>query len=111
MVAACLPGERHEWGLLVTLTEMDERGWRLHYLGPDLPVADALEAAWRLRPSIIALSASHHSVIESAMSELSGLPSKLPPGVIPVIGGSGSEPHARVLRAFGYRIGPEAFAA
>jgi DNA-binding transcriptional MerR regulator len=110
-VAACLPGERHEWGILVALTEMQQRGWRLHYLGPDLPVEDAVEATWRIRPRVLAFTASHHSIIESAMSHLSALPGKLPPGVVPAIGGSGSEPHARVLRAIGYRIGTEAFAA
>ncbi|MEO8226928.1 MAG: MerR family transcriptional regulator [Gemmatimonadota bacterium] len=110
-VAACLPGERHEWGILVTLADLQQRGWRLHYLGADLPVQDALEASWRLRPRVLALSASHHSVVESAMGHLSALPGKLPPGVIPAIGGSGAEPHARLLRAFGYRIGLEAFSA
>jgi hypothetical protein len=38
-------------GLLGTLTLVQEQGWRIHYLdlGPDLPVEEVLEAAWRLR--------------------------------------------------------------
>lgn len=110
-VAACLPGERHEWGILTALTAAQEQGWRLHYLGPDLPLEDAIEAAWRLRPSVVALSGSHHGVIESALTGLGALPGKLPPNVAPAIGGSGVEPHRRLLKAFGYRLGDEAFAA
>ena len=37
LLAAGLPGERHEWGLLATLALAQADGWRVHYLGPDLP--------------------------------------------------------------------------
>ena len=35
-LAACIPGERHEWGFLASLTGVHELGWQVHYLGPDL---------------------------------------------------------------------------
>ena len=46
VVGACLPGERHEWGVLATLAIAQEGGWRIHYLGADLPVEELVQAAW-----------------------------------------------------------------
>ena len=108
-VCACLAGERHEWGLLGTLTLVQEQGWRIHYLGPDLPVDEILEAAWRLRPQAVALSTSFPDNCESQLPALAELPSRLPPGTVPVIGGGGAEPHATALRHFGFRVGLDAF--
>ena len=71
-VCACLSGERHEWGLLGTLTLVQEQGWRIHYLGPDLPVEELLEAAWRLRPQVVALSTSFPDNCESQLHGAGG---------------------------------------
>ncbi|HET7600504.1 MAG TPA: MerR family transcriptional regulator, partial [Gemmatimonadales bacterium] len=96
-LGACLPGERHEWGLLTALTVAQERGWRVHYLGPDLPLADVVEAAWTLGPRLIALSGSAPAVVEASLPSLAALPGRLPPGTLPVLGGAGAEPHAHQL--------------
>ena len=109
VVAACLPGERHEWGLVAALATVQELGWRIHYLGPDLPVEELLEAAWTLRPSAVAVSASHRGIVDANLTALGALSVKLPPGVQPVIGGGGVEAHQRLLRSHGFRIGFEAF--
>jgi MerR family transcriptional regulator, light-induced transcriptional regulator len=109
MVAACLPGERHEWGVLSALTVLQEQGWRIHYLGADLPVDELVEAAWKLAPLAVALSTSHEDLLAASLSSLSHLPGRLPPRTVAVIGGGGVAPHARALRARGFRIGLEAF--
>ena len=56
--APACPGERHEWGFLATLAIAQEDGWRIHYLGADLPVEEVVEAAWKLAPRGVALSGS-----------------------------------------------------
>ncbi|HEU5049568.1 MAG TPA: MerR family transcriptional regulator [Gemmatimonadales bacterium] len=109
VLAACLAGERHEWGVLAALAEVHERGWRVTYLGPDLPVPELAEAAWRIRPAAVAVSASDPALVRRQLSQLGELPLRLPPGAVPVAGGSGIEPHARLLRTHGYRIGLEGF--
>jgi DNA-binding transcriptional MerR regulator len=109
LVSGCLPRERHEWGLLATLAILQEDGWRVHYLGPDLPVAELAEAAWRLSPAVAALSSSDAEIVRANLPALSTFPGKLPPGTVAAIGGSGVEPHAKVLRRHGFRIGREAF--
>jgi methanogenic corrinoid protein MtbC1 len=108
-VCACLSGERHEWGLLGTLTLVQEQGWRIHYLGPDLPVEEVVEAAWRLHPQVVALSTSFPDNCESQLTALAELPGRLPPGTVPIIGGGGAEPHATALRHLGFRVGLDAF--
>lgn len=111
VLAGCLPGERHEWGVLGALARPHERGWRIHYLGPDLPLEDAVEAAWQVRPRVLALTGSNPALVKSALRGIATLPSRLPPGVTVTVGGKGAEAHARRLRTLGCRIGAEPFAA
>ncbi len=109
LVAACLAGERHEWGILATLAVLQEDGWRVHYLGADLPVEEILEACWKLSPSAVGLSSSDSTLVRAALPALAAFPAKLPPKALPVIGGRGVEPHTRLLRNYGYRIGVAGF--
>ncbi|MBA3659543.1 MAG: cobalamin B12-binding domain-containing protein, partial [Gemmatimonadales bacterium] len=109
VAASCLPGERHEWGVLTSLTVLQDRGWRIQYLGADLPVGDMLEAAWKLRPAVVALSASDARIVAANLPPLLALPGKLPPGTAAVVGGRGMTAHASALRARGYGIGFDAF--
>ncbi len=109
LLAGCLPGERHEWGVLATLAVMQEAGWRAHYLGADLPVEEVVEATWKLSPAAVGLSSSDPEIVRASLPALAALPSKLPPRTLAVLGGSGTDPHARLLRSYGYRIGLSAF--
>ena len=108
VLGSTLPGERHEWGFLATLALLPSRGWRVHYLGPDLPLAEVVMAAWKLRPQCVALSASEPSVIVANLAGLSDLPHRLPPGARAVIGGAGIATHSRRLTACGFALGTDA---
>jgi methanogenic corrinoid protein MtbC1 len=109
VVCGCLSGERHEWGFLATLAVLQEDGWRIHYLGADLPVEEVIEAAWQLSPRCVAFSSSDPSVVRANLAGLAAVTAKLPPHTVAAIGGGGVEPHARVLRGYGFRIGLEGF--
>ena len=109
VVAGCLPRERHEWGVLATLAVIQEDGWRVHYLGPDLPVEEVVEAAWTLAPAAVGLSGSDPAIVRGSLPALAALAAKLPPRTMAVVGGAGMEPHARLLRGYGYRIGVAPF--
>ena len=109
VVAGCLPGERHEWGVLASLAVVHEEGWRVQYLGADLPVEEIIEASWKLAPAAVWLSSSDGSIVRASLPALAALPAKLPPRTLAVVGGAGMEPHARLLRNYGYRIGLQAF--
>lgn len=110
VIAACLPGERHEWGLLSVLAGLQEQGWRVLYLGPDLPVDNLLDAAWSLRPAAAAVSASDPAVVHDNLGRLAAFASRAPEGMLIAAGGAGVPPHARLLGAYGIRTGIEAFA-
>lgn len=109
-LAACIPGERHEWGFLASLADIQEVGWQVHYLGPDLPVDDVVEAAWKRQARAVAFSASDPRLLEPQLPALAQLPARLPPRAFAVIGGGGVTPYEHILRAAGYRIGLESFA-
>lgn len=109
VVAGCLPGERHEWGVLAALAIVQEDGWRVQYLGPDLPVEELLEASWKLSPAAVGLSGSDPAVVRAALPALAALPGKLPPRTLAVLGGRGMDSHTRLLQGYGYRIGIDAF--
>ena len=110
VVGACLAGERHEWGFLATLAVIQEDGWRVHYLGADLPVQEVVEAAWTLGPRGVALSGSDPTIVRINLPALATFVGKLPPRTMAVIGGGGAESFIRMLRGYGFRVGLEAFA-
>jgi DNA-binding transcriptional MerR regulator len=109
LVCGCLAGERHEWGFLATLAVLQEDGWRIHYLGADLPVDAVVEAAWKLSPAGVAFSGSDPATVRANLPALAAVVGKLPPRTMAAIGGAGVGPHAHLLRGYGLRIGLEAF--
>jgi DNA-binding transcriptional MerR regulator len=104
LIASALPGERHEWGLLATLAQAREAGWRVQYLGPDLPLDDVIQAAWTLRPAVVALSASNVELLERSLPDLNHFVSRLPPGVRAVIGGRGTASAGNNLLRHGFEM-------
>ena len=55
-VLACVPGERHELGLLMLGTLLRVDGWQIAYLGADAPTDDVLELAERIDADVVCLS-------------------------------------------------------
>jgi DNA-binding transcriptional MerR regulator len=111
VLAAGLPGERHEWGVTAAMVLVQELGWRCHYLGPDLPLAELHDAAWALRPAAVAVSGSNAAVVQRNLDGLAALVPRLPPGVTAIAGGGGTVPHRSLLAGFGWEVGMEAFPA
>jgi len=58
LIAACLPGEHHEFGLLLFSLTAHARGYRLILLGSDMPLAQLAEVARRSKSDGIILSGS-----------------------------------------------------
>jgi MerR family transcriptional regulator, light-induced transcriptional regulator len=66
---ACAPGERHVFGLISFGIALHDLGWRITYLGADVPIEMVHYAATRVAPSLIALSA----VVPERFDQESGL--------------------------------------
>jgi DNA-binding transcriptional MerR regulator len=102
------PGERHEGGLLALSVHLRQRGWNPLVLGPDLPIDALLDAAERVRPSLIALS----FVRRPPEREMDAYLRKLATGTsVPIaVGGDGTRGRESLIRAAGARCvtSPEA---
>lgn len=55
---ACPSGERHSIALLSFGVALSEHGWRIAYLGADMPVGQIADAAAAMQPDAIVLSAT-----------------------------------------------------
>jgi methanogenic corrinoid protein MtbC1 len=58
VVAACVPGEEHEVGLLILSIFLARRNWRVVYLGANVPLDDLLETIRQVQPQLVCLSAA-----------------------------------------------------
>ena len=55
---ACAPGELHDLGLIVFGLALRARGWRVTYIGPDTPIDTLADAAGRLDPALVVVTAT-----------------------------------------------------
>jgi len=67
------PTEQHEMGSLMLAILLRSQGYRVEYLGPDIPIEDLVDYAKQERPALIILSAS----MEEAALEMRRLQEKL----------------------------------
>lgn len=63
-VLACPPGERHELGLMMLAIALRRDGWKVTYLGADMPLADAAELAGRQSARVLGISVTTASLAE-----------------------------------------------
>jgi len=58
LVAACLPGEQHEFGLLLFCLSAHSRGYRIVLLGSDMPISQLPAVVKRTQSQAVVLSGS-----------------------------------------------------
>src|SRR5262245_36912113 len=59
LLCACAAGEWHEIGLLTFAYTMQQAGWQVCYLGPDLPAQGLLHGCQCLQPALVAVSMTY----------------------------------------------------
>ena len=102
VVAACPPGERHDLGLRMAAALWAARGYRVHFLGADVPVESVLEAVLRRGAGVLLLSAAAEAMypaLEAAVRTAASLPAGARPRI--VAGGQAVAAHEDALRALG----------
>ncbi|MGH2996755.1 MAG: MerR family transcriptional regulator [Gaiellaceae bacterium] len=87
-VLACVPGERHELGLMMLGAMLRSEGWDVLYLGADTPSADAVGVAESADAQVLALSASREEPLQGLRRVSS------PDELQTVLGGRGATPDA-----------------
>jgi methanogenic corrinoid protein MtbC1 len=95
LVVATLPGERHALGARLVAAVASTEGWRVTYLGPDLPAADIAAAADGVGAHAVAISVVGLDRHAETIHSLSALRELLAPTVDILVGGAG----ARLLDA------------
>jgi DNA-binding transcriptional MerR regulator/methylmalonyl-CoA mutase cobalamin-binding subunit len=84
---ATLPGERHELGLLMSAMVCASRGFRVHYLGPELPPAEIARYANETGAGVVALSMLLDDALPQVVTHLRELRAALEPHVAIWLGG------------------------
>lgn len=87
IVFATLPGERHELGLLTSAMMCASRGFKAHYLGPDLPPAEIARFAREVDAAVVALSVVLQDRMPEVPAQLAELAADLPDGTGIWLGG------------------------
>ena len=87
-------GQRHEFGALLAGLVAADEGWRVRFLGPDLPGAEIARGAASMDAKIVALSALHPEMQEPAISDVLSIREQLAPGTELIIGGPAAAAHA-----------------
>lgn len=93
LVTGTPAGQRHEFGALLAGVIAAYEGWRVRFLGPDLPADEIASAATQLGATMVALSAVHPRLDAAGVQEVIDLRGALPPTIRLVVGGSGADPH------------------
>ena len=88
LVVATPPGEAHELGALMAATSAAAEGWRITYLGPDLPVAELLAAVRDTGARAVALSSVYSTDDQHLLAAVKAVRVGLPEGTPLVVGGA-----------------------
>jgi methanogenic corrinoid protein MtbC1 len=88
--------EMHELGAMLAAAAAAGEGWRVVYLGPNLPAADLVGAASKVGATAIALSVVYTDG-EHILRELRATAATLPPETVMMIGGPAAMRLERLL--------------
>ncbi|MBX3133551.1 MAG: MerR family transcriptional regulator [Gemmatimonadaceae bacterium] len=91
----------HELGAMLAATTAASCGWRVAYLGPNLPADELARAVQFAKARALALSIVYPTDDPELPGELRALRAALPTGVGLVIGGSGAAHYADAIREIG----------
>ena len=97
-VLACAPTEQHDLGLLMLAVMLRADGWRVEYLGANMPVVDAVDFAEAVGATILCFSATREDSLRLLRDGLDAVGRR--PGPALVLGGAAVSPEvARDLNA------------
>ncbi|HEX8234851.1 MAG TPA: MerR family transcriptional regulator [Abditibacteriaceae bacterium] len=101
VVVTTPPGQVHEIGAMMAAATATSEGWRVVYLGANLPVEEIAAAVLHSNARVLALSMVYPMDDAHLHDDLRRLSRFLPPHVILVAGGRAIEQYASVLKDIG----------
>jgi DNA-binding transcriptional MerR regulator/methylmalonyl-CoA mutase cobalamin-binding subunit len=103
LVVATPSGAGHEFGALFAAVTAASEGWRVIYLGRDLPAEDIAAAANHTGAEAVALSLVFPSADKEIEMELKEMRRRLAADTPIIVGGAAAESYARTLEEIGAR--------
>jgi DNA-binding transcriptional MerR regulator/methylmalonyl-CoA mutase cobalamin-binding subunit len=104
IVATTPAGQRHEIGAVLAALAALAEGWRVVYLGPDLPAEDIARAAEETSASAIALSIVYNEGDPKIDKELKLLRDSLPEAFVIFVGGAAASAYGPMLKRIGAEL-------
>lgn len=86
-ILACFPGEQHDLPLLMAAVRLALRGWRIVWLGADVPVADLCAATAQDEPDVLCLSTTRSDA--ASLAVVHQVRRCVGPRVVFAVGGAG----------------------
>ena len=105
VLVASPTGERHAIGAALVGATAASEGWRVLYLGTDLPASDVAAAAIATKARAIAMSVIYVPDRARTLGELTTLRALIPPSTSIIVGGAGVAGMEDDLRQLGIRVG------
>jgi methanogenic corrinoid protein MtbC1 len=90
IVAACAPGEQHDVGLLIVALLLVRRGYRVIYLGADVPLTGVLPVVDQVGADLVCLSTVTPATAPAAQQVAEAL-HRTPHPPLVVVGGDGAD--------------------
>jgi DNA-binding transcriptional MerR regulator/methylmalonyl-CoA mutase cobalamin-binding subunit len=101
IVVATPAGQVHEFGALLAAASATAEGWRVTYLGADLPAEEIAAAVRRRGAAKLALSLVYPADDPRTADELRRIRAALPSGVDVIVGGGAAAHHRAVIEEVG----------
>ncbi len=101
LVVATPAGQTHELGAILVAAAAVSQGWRVVYLGANLPADEIATAAGQTRAVAVALSLVYPADDPLIADALRDLRAALPAGTAIIVGGSAAASYAAALSAVG----------
>jgi DNA-binding transcriptional MerR regulator/methanogenic corrinoid protein MtbC1 len=101
IVLATPPGQAHELGALLAAASAAAEGWKVTYLGPDVPAVEVVRAAEQTRADAVALSLVYPAAIDGLFAALRGPANGLRPEVPLILGGAAMRQHRQEAESIG----------
>lgn len=101
ILATTPAGQRHEMGAMLVGVVAAAQGWRVQYLGADLPGSDIALGAVSTGAAAVALSIVHETTAAELQNELQPLRDGLPGDVAILVGGRAAKKHEEALARMG----------
>lgn len=98
LLCACAAGEWHEIGLLTFAYTMQQAGWQVCYLGPDLPVQGLLHGCQRLQPALVAVSMTYAADPQPDFTVLEDIDTLVASAYPTCVGGQAVERYGHALQ-------------